>query len=122
MDKDNKDKDLEESSLKLEKSKIIKPILGKRKVKVELDKEEITKKTKSFNKEIKIIHKRKFKKALRDFPLLMNRELRRIRWVSPFELNKKFWLTIAFIVSFAIYFAIFKSLLELIFRLIKAID
>lgn len=118
--------------LKLEQKKLrkerkisqMKPIIGKRiveKPEKTLIKEDIVKKSKgdaTFKKPDDLIIKTPLTQRLKVFPLLLSREIRRVRWVKKTELTKKFFITIAFITFFVIFFYGVQKLLIFILELL----
>lgn len=118
--------------LKLEQKKLrkerkisqMKPIIGKRiveKPEKNLFKEDIVKKSKVNSvpkRDDNLIIKAPLVQRLKVFPLLLSREIRRVRWVKKIELTKKFFITVAFITFFVIFFYGIQKLLIFILQLI----
>lgn len=90
-----------------------KPVFGKRKAAYTTTKSNIKSNPKSKMK--------RFGKFFLIYPLLMSREIRRIRWDKGWALNKKFWLTIGFITAFGIFFVIVQTILQIVLEASKVL-
>lgn len=118
---------LEQKRLRQErKASRVKPIIGRRnvekpvKVAKSFEKEEIVKKTKTETVKVKedFLIKKPLNQRLKSFPILLTREMRRVRWIKKPELARKFLITVAFITFFVIFFFIVQQFLQFILKLI----
>lgn len=69
--------------------------------------------------EERYFYKRELRTYHKYFFLYLSREVRRTRWTTRKELNKKFWITVLFIAFFAGLFALLDWGLIALFRIIK---